>query len=106
MTICITADGDNLNANVDLRFGRCPYFILYDTDTDQFEAIPNTNAEGMGGVGVQNATMITEKGGEVVITGNLGPNASQVFQQAGIKTITGISGKIKDVVENFKKGLL
>jgi predicted Fe-Mo cluster-binding NifX family protein len=51
MKICITSDGDNLNANVDLRFGRCPCFILYDTNTDSFEAIPNTNVSGMGGVG-------------------------------------------------------
>jgi len=106
MKICITADGNSLEANVDPRFGRCAYFILYDTETDTFEAIPNTNATGMGGVGIQNATMMAEKGVEVILTGNLGPNAARVLQQADIKVVTGLTGKIKDAVENFKKGSL
>jgi predicted Fe-Mo cluster-binding NifX family protein len=104
MKICITSDGNNLKANVDPRFGRCAYFIIYDTETDNYNAIQNTNAEGMGGVGIKNATMIAEKGVEIIITGNIGPNASRVFDEFGIKVITGITGKIKDVIESFKKG--
>jgi len=106
MKICITSDGNNLEANVDPRFGRCGWFIFYDTDTDNFEALSNTNAAGMGGVGIQNATMMTEKNVEIILTGNLGPNAANVLQQAGIKTVTGVSGRVKDAVENFKKGTL
>ncbi len=106
MKICITSDGNNLEANVDQRFGRCAYFVFYDTVTDKFEALPNSNASGMGGVGIQNATMMAEKGVEVLLTGNLGPNASGVLKQAGIKAITGVCGKVKDAVENFKKGIL
>ncbi|MBN1444531.1 MAG: NifB/NifX family molybdenum-iron cluster-binding protein [Candidatus Omnitrophica bacterium] len=106
MKICITADGNSLEANVDPRFGRCAYFIFYDTETDNFEALDNTNAAGMGGVGVQNGQLMAEKGVEFVLTGNLGPNAANVLQQAGIKAITGASGKVKDAVEAFKKGSL
>lgn len=106
MKICITSEGNNLDANVDQRFGRCAYFIIYDTEKDTFEAMPNKNISGMGGVGIQNATMMTEKGVEVILTGNIGPNASRVLSEAGIKVITGISGKVKDVIENFKKGIL
>ncbi|HOJ31346.1 MAG TPA: NifB/NifX family molybdenum-iron cluster-binding protein [bacterium] len=106
MKICITSDGNNLEANVDQRFGRCAYFIFYDTETDSFEALANTNASGMGGVGVQNGQLMAEKGVEIVLTGNLGPNAANVLQQAGIRTVTGVCGKVKDVVEAFKKGTL
>ncbi len=106
MKICITSDGKDLEGNVDPRFGRCAYFILYDTETDNFEAIPNTNATGMGGVGIQNATMMSEKEVEVILTGNLGPNAARVLQQVDIKVVTGITGTIKDAVKNFKKGSL
>jgi predicted Fe-Mo cluster-binding NifX family protein len=106
MKICITADGESLESNVDPRFGRCKCFIFYDTKTDKFEAVSNTNSTGMGGVGIQSASMMAERGIEIVLTGNLGPNASSVIQQAGIKTITGVNGKIKDAVEGLKKGIL
>ncbi len=106
MKICITSEGNNLDANVDPRFGRCAWFIIYDTETSSFEALSNENASGMGGVGVQNGQLMAEKGVEVVLTGNLGPNAAGVLQQANIKTITGISGKVKDAVDAFKNGTL
>jgi len=106
MKICITAAGNSMEADVDPRFGRCQSFIFYDTETDNFEAVANDNAAGMGGVGIQNAALMAEKNVEVVITGNLGPNASGVLRQAKIKAITGVSGKVRDAVENFKNGKL
>jgi predicted Fe-Mo cluster-binding NifX family protein len=41
MKVCITSQGDTLEASVDPRFGRCQYFIFIDTETDSFEAIAN-----------------------------------------------------------------
>ena len=39
MKIAITSTGPKLEDKVDPRFGRCRYFILFDTDTNKFEAI-------------------------------------------------------------------
>ena len=48
MKIAITSSGANLKSKVDPRFGRCAYFILIETDNDEFEAIENSGAQGMG----------------------------------------------------------
>jgi predicted Fe-Mo cluster-binding NifX family protein len=55
MKIAITSMGAKLEDKVDPRFGRCHYFILFDTETNKFEAIENTGAQGMGGVGIQSS---------------------------------------------------
>jgi predicted Fe-Mo cluster-binding NifX family protein len=89
---------------VDPRFGRCQYFIIADIDTDEFEAIDNSSATAAGGAGISAAQMISQKGIEAVLTGNCGPNAHQVFSSAGIKVITGVSGKIKDAIAEYKLG--
>ncbi|MBS4015873.1 MAG: NifB/NifX family molybdenum-iron cluster-binding protein [Candidatus Latescibacteria bacterium] len=104
MKICITSQGDNLNAPVDPRFGRCAYFIISDTETSDFEAIKNPNLENTGGVGVQSSQLIANKNVKVVITGNVGPNAFQTLQASGIDIITGATGSVNQVIEKYKKG--
>ena len=104
MKIAISATGPTLDAEVDLRFGRCQYFVIADTETNGFEAIENSSAMAAGGAGVSAAQMVVERGVEAIITGNCGPNAHQVFSSAGIKVITGISGKIKDAIAEYKTG--
>ena len=53
MNICVTAQGNTLDAAVDPRFGRCPYFLIVDTDAMSVEAVENSYTGAMGGAGIQ-----------------------------------------------------
>lgn len=104
MKIAITSSGPELTSQVDPRFGRCAYFIFVDTDSDKFEAIENSGAQGMGGVGIQAGQMMIDKGIKAVLTGNCGPNAFQTLKAAGVEVITGVSGTVQEIVDKFKAG--
>lgn len=104
MRICVTTTADNLDANVDPRFGRCKHFLIIDTDSMNAEPISNESMTAFGGAGIQAAQTVAKKDVDVVITGNIGPNAFQTLRAAGIEIITGASGNVKEVVEKFKKG--
>ena len=106
MKIAVSSTGPTLDDSVDPRFGRCAYFLVIDTDTLEFEAFPNSNVAAGGGAGIQSAQFIASKGVSVVLTGNCGPNAFQVFSTAGIQVKTGISGQVRDAVNEFKSGKL
>ena len=104
MKIAITSEGKNPDAAVDPRFGRCKYFLIMDMDSGNFEAVENSHAQNSGGAGIQAGQLVASKGVGVVLTGNMGPNAFQVVQSAGIKVITGVSGRISEVLERYKSG--
>lgn len=104
MKLCITSEGKTLDSKVDPRFGRCRYFVFFDTETRQFEAEENASAQFQGGAGIQSGQLVLSKGVRAVLTGNVGPNAHQVLSAAGIQVCTGVSGTLKEAVENYKKG--
>ncbi|MFA5272169.1 MAG: NifB/NifX family molybdenum-iron cluster-binding protein [Candidatus Omnitrophota bacterium] len=104
MKLCITSEGKTLDAKVDPRFGRCQNFIFFDTDMGNFEACENMNAQFQGGAGIQSGQLVVSKGVKAVLTGNVGPNAHQVLSAAGISVFTGVSGTVREAVENFKNG--
>jgi predicted Fe-Mo cluster-binding NifX family protein len=106
MKIVVTATDPSLDGAVDPRFGRCPYFVIVETDDLAFEAVENPNVMLGGGAGIQSAQFMNEKGVRFVLTGNCGPNAYRTLSAAGIEVIIGCSGLVRDVVEQFKAGRL
>ncbi len=106
MKICVTATAGDLNAQVDPRFGRSQYFVFVDSDTMAFEAMLNEAIAAPGGAGIQAAQTVLNRGGNVVISGNIGPNAFQVLSTAGVRIATGAYGTVKEAVEMYKAGRL
>ncbi len=104
MKIAVTATGPSLDDQVEARFGRTPYYLFIDPDTMEFETIQNPNIAAGGGAGIQSAQLMSEHDVKYVLTGNCGPNASQVFGAAGIQVIVGVTGSIRQAVEQFKAG--
>ena len=106
--IGISSTGQDLESNIDARFGRCPYFLVVeieDKEIKSVEAVENIAVQQAGGAGVSAAQIVGDKGVEIVITGNVGPRAFDVLIQLGIK-IYQAQGKIKDVVNQFIEGKL
>lgn len=104
--IAITSQGDNLNAAADTRFGRCAYFVILDTETEGFEAVANRAVDAMGGAGPAAAQTIADRSVEVLITGNVGPNAFQTLRAASIKVFQVSSGTVGEAFQRYKEGKL
>jgi len=107
MKICISSTGEGLESMVDSRFGRCPFFLIIDDKTDQFETITNPGSSSGGGAGITAAQTIADQKVAAVITGNVGPNAFGVLRSAGIKIHTGAFNiTVKQALSDFKDNKL
>ncbi len=104
MKIVVSSTSNNLEGQLDPRFGRCAYLLIVESETMQFEAILNAASNAGGGAGIQTAQLIADKGAKTVITGNVGPNAFRSLSAAGIEIITGAVGTVREAVEKFKRG--
>jgi predicted Fe-Mo cluster-binding NifX family protein len=107
MKIAITSLGQDLNSQVDPRFGRAAYILIVDTVHDGVDVLDNSeNINAFKGAGIQAAAMVSKMGAEVLLTGYCGPNAHKTLQAAGIKVANDVSGKVKDAVEALIEGNL
>jgi predicted Fe-Mo cluster-binding NifX family protein len=105
MRIGIASEGPDMASRVSDRFGRTPYFIIYDMETGDFEAVDNSSVGG--GAGIRAGNLLASKGVEYVITGGgVGPNAHEALSAAGIKVIGNFKGTVSEAIEKFKKGEL
>ncbi|MEW6756379.1 MAG: NifB/NifX family molybdenum-iron cluster-binding protein [Candidatus Latescibacterota bacterium] len=86
-----------------MRFGRCPYFVVVDSETMRADIFSNPAVEAPGGAGPQTAQAFRQRGVEVVLTGQVGPNAQRALEAAGIKIVSGVSGKVQAAVEAYLK---
>ncbi|MDY6824204.1 MAG: NifB/NifX family molybdenum-iron cluster-binding protein [Thermodesulfobacteriota bacterium] len=105
MKIAVSATGKALDSEVDPRFGRAPYFVVVDSNTNDFEVHENTqNLNLPQGAGIQAGKTIANSGADVLLTGNCGPKAFAVLEQAGISVVLGAKGKVSEAVSAYLKG--
>jgi len=81
MRIAFSSTGRDLESQIDPRFGRCAYFLIVNPDDMTFEAFENENVSLSGGAGIQSAQFVASQGATVVMTENVGPNASEALPQ-------------------------
>ena len=107
MKLAVTAQGAGLDSPIDPRFGRAKHFVVVDADTGAVSSHDNAqNLNAPQGAGIQAAQAVARLGVEAVLTGHVGPKAFTTLAAAKIAVYTGISGTVRDAVEQFKQGKL
>jgi predicted Fe-Mo cluster-binding NifX family protein len=102
MKIAISATGKDLNAQVDPAFGRCEYFIIYDSDADTHEAIPNMGSSLASGAGSTAVQTILEQGVTEIFTGKVGVKSRPILDRAGISISENQTGPIAGIIASFQ----
>jgi predicted Fe-Mo cluster-binding NifX family protein len=106
MKIVVTATAGDLDAPASPVFGRCPVYVFIDPETMAFEAVENPAIGAAGGAGIQAAQFVVERGAQAIVTGNVGPNAFNVLQSAGVPIYVFDGGTVRQTAEAYKAGRL
>ncbi len=109
MKIAISSSGENLESAMDIKFGRCPFFIIVDIKDKKIEsskAIKNSAMMQGGGAGIAAAQLVGNEGANAVIAANVGPRAFGILHQLGIAIYQGFQGTVRDNVQQFIEGKL
>ena len=107
MKIAISACGDSLTAKAHDLFGRCDYFVIVDTNTDEAMALKNKSADAATGAGTACAQELFNAGVTAVVSGKVGPNAYDVLKAAGVAIHLAPAGlSVQEAFEKFKAGSL
>lgn len=107
MILAVCAQEEGLQAETDQRFGRCPIFVLIDSESGEvLENLVNSSVQASGGAGPQAAQLLSRKKVGAVVLGNVGPNAIAALEAAKIKVYSGIGGTVSETLDKFKNNKL
>jgi predicted Fe-Mo cluster-binding NifX family protein len=87
MKIAITSTGNSPESKLDSRFGRCAYFVIYDTESGSTEFIPNQNKENVEGAGPASVQLVASRGVKKVVSGEFGAKVKAIFDSLQIQLV-------------------
>ena len=87
MKIAITSTGNTLESQIDERFGRCAFFVIYDTETKATEFIPNPHKDADSGAGPAAVQLVASRGVSKIVAGEFGMKIKSLLDSLKIQMI-------------------
>jgi predicted Fe-Mo cluster-binding NifX family protein len=107
MKIAVSSKGQSLDDALEASFGRCSGFVVYDTDSRNSLFVDNSKQQDSPqGAGIQAAQLLSSEGIDVLITGQIGPNAMQVLTQTQIKLYSSSAATVREAIESWQRNEL
>ena len=100
MKIAITSTGNTLESTIDQRFGRCAYFMIYDTENKAMEFIPNPNKDAEEGAGPASVQLVASHKVNKIFSGEFGIKIKPLLDSLKIQMIVlkEPEKEIKDII--------
>ena len=101
MKIAITSTANTLDSIIDSRFGRCPYFAIYDTETKETEFLLNPAKYASGGAGPVAVQFIAKQGVSKIIAGEFGGKIISMLESLKIEMINEHDKTISEIIKQL-----
>ncbi len=99
MKVAVPTNGENLEDLIVSHFGRARNYLIYDTDTKNFEVFPNPEV-----VDKEESPpeFLNKMGVNIVICFNLGQKAFEKFEDFRIKIYEALEKNIAENIKDFQ----
>ena len=107
MKIAITAQNPTPESQVDPRFGRAAWIMIYDQEKKSWESIDNiAGINAAHGAGIQAAQKVVDQQAIALVTGAIGPKAFKSLTAASVKIFHGATGTVENALNAYLEGQL
>ncbi len=104
MKVAISAKQNNLDSEISSFFNNAEYFIIVDSENvSNYSVIKNPHSKQLAGSEIFGAQLLINCDVQALMTGKCTPNASRIFNAAGIKVIEKIEGKVRGNIEELNQ---
>ena len=101
MRLLIAIDENNGSDSIlSEHFGHCPYFAIYETETEKLEIVKNELDHSNQNMTPVDQVMVFNP--DVVFSKGMGQRAIKLFNEKNVEIKTGEYGTVREVVENLE----
>jgi predicted Fe-Mo cluster-binding NifX family protein len=87
MRVAITSTGNSLESDLDRRFARCNYFVIFDNQSGSVEFIPNPNKNLEENAGPASVELLVSRKTDKIISGEFGTKIKAMLDSLKIQLI-------------------
>ncbi|MFO7573563.1 MAG: NifB/NifX family molybdenum-iron cluster-binding protein [Bacteroidales bacterium] len=105
MRTAITATGNKSDSLIDRKFGRCAFFVIYDSETRSVEYIPNPFADAEESAGAHAVRLLEDREVKRIIAGDFGLKIKPLLDSLKIQMIVikDPARKISEIIELLER---